>query len=44
MSELDAVQTALARGDYQQAADRAARALNQGERHPTLFNALAFHH
>jgi tetratricopeptide (TPR) repeat protein len=44
MSELDAVQTALARGDYQQAADCAARALNQGERHPTLFNALAFHH
>jgi tetratricopeptide (TPR) repeat protein len=44
MSELDAVQTALARGDYQQAADRAARALNQGERHPTLFNAVAFHH
>jgi tetratricopeptide (TPR) repeat protein len=44
MSELDAVQTALARGDYQQAADRAARALDQGERHPTLFNALAFHH
>jgi tetratricopeptide (TPR) repeat protein len=44
MSELDAVRTALARGDYQQAADRAARALNQGERHPTLFNALAFHH
>jgi tetratricopeptide (TPR) repeat protein len=44
MSELDAVQTALAHGDYQQAADRAAHALNQGERHPTLFNALAFHH
>ena len=44
MSELDAVQTALARGDYQQAAERAARGLNQGERHPTLFNALAFHH
>jgi tetratricopeptide (TPR) repeat protein len=44
MSELDAVRTALARGDYQQAADRAARALNQGERHPTLFSAVAFHH
>src|ERR1700722_16010576 len=44
MSELDAVQSALARGDYDQAAGRAAHALSQGERHPTLFNALAFHH
>jgi tetratricopeptide (TPR) repeat protein len=44
MSELDAVQTALAREDYDQAADRAALALNRGERHPTLFNAVAFHH
>ena len=44
MSELDAVQAALVRGDYEQAAERAARGLNQGERHPTLFNALAFHH
>ena len=44
MSELDAVQAALARGDYEQAAARAAQALNHGERHPALFNALAFHH
>ncbi|HLZ84611.1 MAG TPA: sulfotransferase [Caulobacteraceae bacterium] len=44
MSELNAVQAALARGEYEQAADHAARALSQGERHPTLFNALAFHH
>jgi len=44
MSELDAVQAALVRGDYDQAANRAALALNRGERHPTLFNALAFHH
>jgi tetratricopeptide (TPR) repeat protein len=44
MSELDAVQAALVRGDYDQAADRAALALNRGERHPTLFNALAFRH
>lgn len=44
MSELDAVQAALARGEYEQAANRAAQALQQGERHPTLFNALAFHH
>ena len=44
MSEFDAVKSALARGDYEQAASRAAHALNHGERHPTLFNALAFHH
>jgi tetratricopeptide (TPR) repeat protein len=44
MSRLDAVRTALSRGDYQQAADHAATALDQGERHPTLFNVLAFRH
>jgi tetratricopeptide (TPR) repeat protein len=44
MSELDAVQAALARGDYDQAADIASLALDQGLRHPTLFNVLAFRH
>jgi tetratricopeptide (TPR) repeat protein len=44
MSELDAVRTALSRGDYRQAADHASAALVRGERHPTLFNVLAFQH
>jgi tetratricopeptide (TPR) repeat protein len=44
MSELDAVRSALSRGDYDQAASRAALALNRGERNPTLFSAVAFYH
>ncbi|MDB5481379.1 MAG: sulfotransferase family protein [Caulobacteraceae bacterium] len=44
MSELDAVQAALARGNYEQAADLASIALDQGLRHPTFYNVLAFRH
>jgi tetratricopeptide (TPR) repeat protein len=44
MSDLDAVRTALSRGDYPQAAEHASAALDRGERHPTLFNVMAFHH
>jgi tetratricopeptide (TPR) repeat protein len=44
MTEFDAVRAALSRGDYRQAAEHASAALDRGERHPTLFNVMAFHH
>jgi len=44
LSDVDAVNAALARGDYERAADVSAAALERGQRHPTLFNALAFRH
>ena len=42
MSHLDDVNAAIGAGAFDRAADLAARAVEAGERHPILFNVLAF--